>query len=373
MEEYFKEKIKEVKINNLYRCEKEIDSINIKINLASNDYMNMSQNDILKDKVIEASKLYGVGSPSSRLVSGTLSIHKELEREISKIKKTEDTILVGSGYIANIGVINAICNRDFVIFSDKINHASIVDGAILSRANFVRYKHGDYKDLENQIAKYIDKKKVIITDGVFSMDGDIAPLKEICRIANDSNSVLIVDDAHGFGVLGENGGGSIEYLGLQGENIIHVGTLSKAAGLYGGFVSGKGYVIDYLRNFLRGFIYSTALPPTVVYPAIESIRILAEMKEERRILQENSNYLRERLIDMDMETLGYDTPIVPIILKCEKKVLEVSKRLLDEGIYVPAIRVPTVPKNQARLRVSLGQKTTRKEIDIFLEKIKGIV
>lgn len=371
MKKYMEEKINNLKINGIYRQEKEIDKLNIEINLSSNDYMSMSKNPILKQKAIEAIELYGIGCPSSRLVSGNLSIHKEIENLISLTKKTEDTILVGSGYIANTGVLSAICNRDFVIFSDKLNHASIVDGAILSRAKLIRYKHGDYKDLENKVSMYKDSKKVIITDGVFSMDGDIAPIKEIYEIAVNTDSMLIIDDAHGFGVLGEKGGGTLEYLGLSGENILQVGTLSKAVGAYGGFITGDKQTIEYLRNYLRGFIYSTALPPTVVYPAIESIKLLNNMVEEREVLKNNSNYLRKELINMNLDVLGYDTPIIPVVLKDEEKVMNISSRLLEKGVYVPGIRVPTVPKNEARLRISLNRETSRDVINKFLEIFKG--
>ena len=373
MDNYIFNKLQNVKNENLYRCEKNIDDLNIKINLSSNDYLSMSKNPALFNEAINAINLYGVGSPSSRLVSGNLSIHKKLEKTITNLKETEDTIVVGSGYIANLGVLSSLCNKDFVIFSDKINHASIVDGAILSRAKLVRYKHCDTNDLIKKIIQYSTYKKVIVTDSVFSMDGDIAPLEKLNEISKKYDALLIVDDAHGFGVLGKKGSGALEYLELKNENIIQIGTLSKAVGNYGGFITGKKLYIDYFRNFLRGFIYSTALPPSVVLSSKKSIDLISTMESERKTLRENSIYLRKKLKNMGLETVEGITPIIPIILKGEKKVLDISKKLLEKGIYVPAIRKPTVPKGLERIRVSLNTNISKEDINIFLNDLKELV
>lgn len=373
MDSYIFNKLQNIKNEKLYRCEKNIDKLNIKINLSSNDYLSMSKNPVLFNEAINAINLYGVGSPSSRLVSGNLSIHKNLEKTITSLKETEDTIVVGSGYIANLGVLSSLCSKDFIIFSDKINHASIVDGAILSRAKLVRYKHCDTNDLIEKITQYSNYRKVIITDSVFSMDGDVAPLEALSEISKKYNALLIVDDAHGFGVLGKNGSGALEHLRLKNENIIQIGTLSKAVGNYGGFITGKKLYIDYFRNFLRGFIYSTALPPSVILSSEKSIEIISTMKNDREILRENSIYLRTKLKNMKLETVEGETPIIPIILKGEEKVLDISKKLLEKGIYVPAIRKPTVPKGLERIRVSLNTNISKKDIDIFLNNLKELI
>lgn len=351
------------------------------INFSSNDYLGLSNHRDIKLEVIKALKKYGSGSGASRLLSGGCTLHRRLEERIASFKGTEDAILFNSGYAANTGAIPVIAKEDDLILSDELNHASIIDGCRLSRAETIIYRHrdtGHIKEIVSKRSSGIRGRIIIITDSVFSMDGDIAPLKEIYSLCSELNSegdpvkaLLYIDDAHGTGVIG-GGKGALWHFGIKNEKwIIQMGTFSKALGSYGAFIAGYSDVIDWLRNNARPFIFSTALPPVSVAASLKALEILE--KDQRLIERLWSN--RERLV-MGLEGLGFDmraseTPIVPLIFDDLEKTLLISRRLEEEGIYVPAIRPPTV--KVPRLRITVTASHTEEDIGRLisvLEKIK---
>ncbi|AXI25365.1 8-amino-7-oxononanoate synthase [Methanofervidicoccus sp. A16] len=335
--------------NNLYRSlRKKREDI---LDFSSNDYLCLSKHPEVIEAVKEGLK-YGLGSTGSRLTSGNIN-HEILEERLAEFKETERALLYPTGYSTNIGVISALCKRGDLILSDRLNHASIIDGCRLSRADVEIYEHCNVESLVNILE---EKRKnynniFIITDGVFSMDGDIAPLEDIKRIADEYNGVVIVDDAHGTGVLGR-GKGTLKHFNLKpSDNIIQIGTLSKAFGGLGGFVCGIEEVIEYLINTSRSFIYSTALPPSLVSGALKSLELIEEghltKKLQENIRSANRIFRRYNLIEEDSLT-----PIYPIILG--DRTMEVSEYLLKNGIYAPGIRYPSVPKGLERIRVSIN-------------------
>ncbi len=289
---------------------------------------------------------------------------------ISELKNTEDTLVYSTGYMANIGVISALCDRNWVIFGDKLNHASIVDGCKLSGAKLVRYKHCDTDDLIKKIEEHKGKNNIIITDGVFSMDGDIAPLREIIDIADRYEIMTMVDDAHGFGVLGINGSGTASMLGVADRIDIHVGTLSKAIPSIGGFASGDKALIDYIRNVSRSFIYTTGLAPVNIATALNSIAVIKELKDERQHIMKLSQWVRDELKGIGLDVLNSKTPIIPIVIGDAKQCLDLKEKLLEDGIYINAIRPPTVPKNTSRLRISLMSSHSYEDMAFVIDRIK---
>ncbi|WGX75369.1 pyridoxal phosphate-dependent aminotransferase family protein [Paraclostridium bifermentans] len=325
-------KIQKLKEMNLYRDIKYLSEAQDKyttidnkcvISMASNNYLGLSNNNLIKKAAIESIKYYGVGSGGSRLTTGSYNVHRKLEKKIATFKNCEDCLIFNNGYMANVGVISSICDEDYTIFSDELNHASIIDGCRLSKAKVVVYKHNDMIDLSNKVKLKNSKYGIIITDSVFSMDGDIADLKEIVSIAKDNNLMTIVDDAHATGVIGEKGKGSCEYFNIQDIDII-IGTLSKAIGSEGGFVCANSEITDFLRNKARSFIFSTALPPSVVSASIKSIEIIEKNPELIKKLNENVKYFCEKLGEIGFEVKS-NTPIVPIIIGNEDIANEFSK------------------------------------------------
>ena len=374
-------KLKETKEKGLYRELRYIEtaqSPRVKIEgkdfilLGSNNYLGLCDDSRLKKAAIDAINKYGVGSGGSRLTTGSYDIHKELEEKLASFKGTEASLIFNTGYMANIGVITSLCDRSSVIFCDRLNHASIIDGCRLSGAKLIRYNHCDMNDLLNKINKHKGSRNLIVTDGVFSMDGDIAPLPDIIKIAKQHNIMTMVDDAHATGVLGKNGSGTLAYFGLDNEIDIMMGTLSKAAASEGGYVAGKKDLIDYLRNYARSFIYSTALSPSVIAVSIKALEII-EKDEERRVkLLKMSDWFQNELQIAGFNLIKTKTPIIPIMVGQVDKTVEFSKSLLKEGIYIPAIRPPSVPAGTSRLRVSLMATHTQQDLEEALTKIKLI-
>jgi glycine C-acetyltransferase len=324
--------------------------------LCSNNYLGLADHPALKEATIKAVEKYGAGTGASRLVSGTMVLHGQLEEQIATFKGTERALLFNSGYAANTGVIPALAQKGDILFSDKLNHASIVDGCLLSRARMVRYPHNDMAFLRRRLEESRGEgRRIIIADGVFSMDGDLAKLAELVALKKEFGALLMVDDAHGTGVLGIAGRGTAEYFGLSAEIDITMGTLGKALGGFGAFVASTNEIIDYLVNSARSFIFSTSLPPAVLAAASAAIEIVnsREGAELRQRLAENSVYLRTALSSAGFDTLGSETQIIPIFIGDVHKTMEFSCALLEEGVFVQGIRPPTVPAGSSRLRCTL--------------------
>ena len=345
------------------------------LNLCSNNYLGLANDQRIKEAAINAIKVYGVGAGASRLVSGDAKLHHDLEEKIAKFKKVEKCLVFNSGYTANIGIISALVKRGDIIFCDKLNHASIIDGMILSRAELRRYPHKDIDALRRLIENSTNfNRKLIITDSVFSMDGDIAPLRELIDLAIEFNCMVMIDEAHAMGVLGRSGRGALEFLGLEDrkEHVIQMGTLSKAIGGFGAYVCGTRGLIDYLINHSRSLIYSTALPPMISAANIKALEIIKADPQGRKNLMKNSYLFKKHLISLGFDIGPSQTPIIPLITKEPEVTMEFSRRLFEEGIFVQGIRPPTVPKGQARLRITLMATHSREDLSLALDKIELI-
>lgn len=324
--------------------------------LCSNNYLGLANHPALMEASIKAIEHYGVGTGASRLVSGTMELHEQLERKIAAFKGTERALVFNSGYAANTGVIPALAQKGDILFSDKLNHASIVDGCLLSRARLLRYPHNDMAFLRRCLAAHRgDGRRIIIADGVFSMDGDMANLAELVAIKKEYGALLMVDDAHGTGVLGATGRGTAEHFGLSSEIDISMGTLGKALGCFGAFIASSHEIIEFLVNRARSFIFSTSLPPAVLAAASAAFDIVdsGEGADLRKQLAANTAYLRDSLHDGGFDTLGSETQIVPVFVGDAQKTMEFSRALLEEGVFVQGIRPPTVPVGSSRLRFTL--------------------
>ena len=341
------------------------------LNFCSNDYLGLANDARIKKAALEAIAEYGVGGGASRLICGNMSPHERLEEELALFKKTESALLFSSGYMANTGIIPALMDHGSVVLGDKLNHASIIDGIILSRAKLVRYPHADMRSLR-EILKNIPatKRKLIVTDSVFSMDGDRAPLKEIVDLARRYEAMVMVDEAHAFGVLGTRGSGLVEELGLEGQVDIQMGTLSKAAGSFGAYACGTKVLREYLINKSRSFIYTTAMPPSLAQASRAALQIILNGGPLRRKLQENADYLRAQLQAMGFDTMNSSTPIIPILVKDPLQAKAMSRRLLEHGIFVQAIRPPTVPMGTARLRLTVMATHTPEDLDQLLKTLR---
>jgi len=376
---FLEKDLEELKASGLYRSLKEVGSsqsreiiLNGKrvLNFCSNNYLGLADDERIKQAAIKSIQEDGFGSGASRLVCGTMRAHTKLEEKLAHFKKTQAALLFSSGYMANTGIISALVGREDVVFSDKLNHASIVDGIILSRAKFFRYAHNDMQSLERALKGAGNfKKRLIVTDTVFSMDGDRANLPEIVHLARRYEAMVMVDEAHAFGVLGENGSGLVEQEGLGGKIDVQMGTFSKAAGCFGAYVCGSKILCEYLINHSRSFIYTTALPPSLASAASVAIDIIEQDKLRRQKVLDNAQYLRDGLKRKGFDTLESTTPIIPIVFKTPQKALEASQYLFQQGIFVQAIRPPTVPVNTARLRVTVMATHTREDLDLFLDRI----
>ena len=373
------QELKDIKKNNLFRYLREIillDPIHAIIEgkevtlFCSNNYLGLTHHKEVIKAAKEALERYGVGAGAARLISGHNPLYTELETALAKFKQTEKTLVFPTGYTTNIGTISALVGRRDAIFCDRLAHASIIDGCLLSGARFFRFKHNDLAHLEKLIKEANTfRRRLIITEGVFSMDGDIAPLPEIYEIAKKYDAILLVDDAHGTGVLGE-GRGSLFHFNIKGEGIIQMATLSKAIGALGGFVAGNKDLIDYLINKARSFIFTTALPPSVIAAAKKAIEIIEKEPEHLKRLKENIYFLRKGLNDLGFKLPSYPTPIIPLILGNEEDALDLSKKLFDAGFFIPAIRPPTVPKGSSRLRITISSVHKKEDIESLLDAIE---
>jgi glycine C-acetyltransferase len=335
------------------------------INLSSNNYLGFANNPRLKKAAIKGIEDWGVGAGAVRTIIGNMSIHEELEAKLAKFKHVEAVLTFQSGFTANAGCIPAVTDKGDVIITDELNHASIIDGCRLSKADVVRFKHSDMADLERVILEVKDKykTKMIITDGVFSMDGDIAKLPEIVELAEKYGCITYVDDAHSSGVLGSNGQGSAHHFGLSDRVDIQIGTLSKAIGVIGGYVAGRRNLIEWLNHRGRPFLFSTALPPAVVMACMEAIDILSESTELTDKLWDNAKYLKAGLDKLGFNTGNSETPITPVIAGEAKTAIELSKRLFEEGVFAQSIVFPTVAKDAARVRTIVTAAHTKDDLD----------
>ncbi|MCD6545941.1 MAG: glycine C-acetyltransferase [Thermotogae bacterium] len=345
------------------------------LNLCSNNYLGFANNERLKKAAKKAIDDWGVGPGAVRTIAGTMKLHEELEKKLAEFKKVEAVLSLQSGFNANQAVIPAITSSEDAILSDELNHASIIDGVRLSKAKRYVWKHRDVEDLEQKLeqadadgARY----KLIITDGVFSMDGDLAPLPEIVEVAERYNAMVMVDDAHGEGVLGSHGRGIVDHFNLHGRVDIEIGTISKAFGVIGGYVAGKKELIEYLKQKARPFLFSSSLSPADVAASIEAVKILEESDELVKKLWDNAKYFKDALKKLGFDTGHSETPITPVMLYDAKVASDFSKKLFEEGIFAQSIGYPTVPKGKARIRVMISAVHTKEDLDFAIEKFAKV-
>ncbi len=338
------------------------------LNFCANNYLGLANHPRLRTAVKEAVDKYGVGPGAVRTIAGTMSLHIQLEERLAEFKRAEACITLQSGFTANLATIPALVGRGDVIFSDELNHASIIDGSRLSRANIVRYAHNDVDDLRQKIADTSEYgRRLIVTDGVFSMDGDIAPLDKICHVAEEHDILLMVDDAHGEGVLGEGGRGIVDHFGLHGRVDIEVGTLSKAFGVMGGLVAGKQPIIDWLRQRGRPFLFSSALTVPDTAACLAAVELLQESTELVDRLWSNAALFKKEMQEMGFDTGLTQTPIVPVMLGEASLAQKFSQRLFEEGVFAMAIGYPTVPQGKARIRVMNSAAHSHNDLEVALD------
>ena len=344
------------------------------LNFCSNNYLGLANHPAMVKAAQEIMNTYGVGPGAVRSIAGTMDIHLELERRLAQFKGVEAAITFQSGFAANLATIPALVGKDDVIFSDELNHASIIDGSRLSGARIIRYTHVDPADLEKQIndAQGTYRRALIVTDGVFSMDGDYAPLDKICEIANRLDILLMVDDAHGEGVLGKGGRGIVDHFHLHGKVDIEVGTLSKAFGVVGGLVAGNALIIEWLRLRGRPFLFSSAVPPADVAATIAAIDLLEGSTELVDRLWENAAYFKGRMKELGFDTGLSTTPITPVMLGEAPLAQQFSRELFDEGVFAMALGFPTVPRGKARIRVMISASHSRADLDAGLAAFEKV-
>ena len=379
LNDYLSANLKELKDNGLYN---EINvvkgangpKINIDdkelINLSSNNYLGLATDETLKKAAKETIDTHGVGAGAVRTINGTLDVHVELEETLAKFKGTEAAVAFQSGFNCNMAAIQAVMNKEDAILSDELNHASIIDGCRLSRAKIIRVNHSDMDDLRQKAKEAVEsgkyKKVMYITDGVFSMDGDVAKLPEIVEIAKEFDLITYVDDAHGSGVMGK-GAGTVKHFGLEKDVDIQMGTLSKAIGVVGGYVAGTQDLIDYLKVAARPFLFSTSLTPGDTKAINEAVKMLMASTELHDQLWENGDYLKNGLKDLGFDIGNSETPITPCIIGDEKTTQEFSKRLMEEGVYAKSIVFPTVPRGTGRVRNMPMASHTKEMLDDALK------
>ena len=349
------------------------------INLASNNYLGLTTHPKLREAALEATRKYGVGSGAVRTIAGTMKIHMELEEKIARFKGVEACVVFQSGFAANAGTVSAVLGKEDFIISDQLNHASIIDGARLSRARILVFNHKDLAHAEEQLASVKDQpgRKLLITDGVFSMDGDIGPLPGLCDLAEKYGAIMMVDDAHASGVLGRNGRGTIDHFHQHGRVDIQVGTLSKAIGALGGYVCGTRDLIDYLYHRARPFLFSTSHPPSVAATCMAAFDVLEQEPERIESLWENTRFWKKELglLGFDIggkTTPASETPITPIIIGDGARTMEFSQELFKEGVLGTGIAFPTVPEGKARVRTIMTATHTREELQRALEVLKKV-
>jgi len=343
------------------------------LNFCSNDYLGLANHPRLKEAAVTASKTWGAGSGASHLVCGHQASHHRLEEELADFVGAQSALLFSTGYMANLAIPQSFLSRNDLLVQDKLNHASLIDSASLCRATFKRYRHNDINHLQKTLNTEKYRRTLISVDAVFSMDGDQAPITQLSDIAEENQAVLLIDDAHGFGVLGEQGRGSYSANRLipNGPRLM-LGTLGKALGSFGAFVAGNRVYIDHLKQFARTYTYTTALPPAVAEASRTALSILQDEPWRQEQLHQNIEYFRKCVADIGLELMSSQTPIQPLVLGDEKNALAASQILENMGIWVSAIRPPTVPADTARLRITLTAEHKREHIDQLLEGLQQI-
>jgi len=349
------------------------------INLASNNYLGLTTHPKLREAALAATKKYGVGSGAVRTIAGTMVLHMQLEERIARFKDVEACVVFQSGFAANAGTVSAILGKDDFIISDELNHASIIDGARLSRAKILVFRHKDMAHAEEQLASVKDQpgRKLLITDGVFSMDGDVGPLPPLCDLAEKYGAIMMVDDAHASGVLGRNGRGTIDHFKVHGRVDVQVGTLSKAIGALGGYVCGTRDLIEFLYHRARPFLFSTSHPPSVAATCIAAFDVLEQEPERIEKLWENTRFWKKELEGLGFNIGGVntpksETPITPIIIGDGRLTMEFSRELFAEGVMGTGLAFPTVPEGKARIRTIVTATHTREELERALEILKRV-
>jgi glycine C-acetyltransferase/8-amino-7-oxononanoate synthase len=339
--------------------------------MASNDYLGLATHPLLKKAAKEATERYGVGAGASRLVSGTLPPHLELEAAIARFKESEAALVFGSGYLANLGLIPSLIGPGGLILADRLCHASLLDGCRLSGAALRRYRHRDLDHLVSLLAARPGRRKtLIVTDGVFSMDGDLAPLPELLDLADRYEAQVLVDDAHGTGVMGREGRGTLEHFGVESRLPFHMGTLSKALGTYGAYVAGPATLIRYLVNRARSFIYTTAPPPAAAAAALAALEVVRSDPARRARLWANQQRFLAGLRSLGFRLPDTQSPIIPVLIGDPEKAMTLAERLLQLGVYAPAIRPPTVPRETSRIRTTVTSEHTGDQLDQALASFR---
>lgn len=348
------------------------------VNLSSNNYLGLANHPMVRQAALEAVERWGVGAGAVRWIGGTMSVHDELESRLASFKKVEAVLVFTSGFTANSGCIPAVLTDKDVVISDELNHASIIDGVRLSAASYKKsegwvYRHKDMADLERALRQANEKgfeKKLIITDGVFSMDGDIAPMPDIVALAERHGAIVMIDDAHGSGVLGKNGAGTVSHFGLYGRVDIQLGTLSKALGVVGGYIAGSASLKDWLIQRGRPYLFSTAHPPMVAAALIAALDVMENDPEPMERLWSNTRLWKDALAESGFDTMGSETPITPVFVGDESEAQAMERRLWDLGVYALAIVYPTVAKGRARLRTMPNATHTEEDLAFALEAFK---
>ena len=340
------------------------------LSFCSNDYLGLASDPRIAEAAVESMRRVGLGAGASHLVSGHHRLHDELERTLAEYVGMPRALLLSAGYLANLAIVSVLADRSSDVFADRLNHASLNDAMILSRARCRRYAHCDLGALESLLAGSVAADKIVITDAVFSMDGDIAPLSGIARLCERYGSWLVVDDAHGFGVLGANGGGALRQCGLHSTRIAYVGTLGKAAGVSGAFIAGSEALVELLIQRARTYIYTTASPPPLAAALLKSIEIMQSEGWRRQRLVELSGRIARALHLRKWHLLASSTAIQPLIVGANAETVALSDMLAKAGILVPAIRPPTVPRGSARLRISLSAAHTEADVDRLVEELQ---
>ena len=342
------------------------------LNLCSNNYLGFANHVQLKEAARKAIDEFGVGPAAVRTIAGNMVLHNQLEEKLARFKRVEAAIAYQSGFNANLAVIPALVGRDDVVFSDELNHASIIDGCRLSGATSVRFQHCSPSSLEEKLKEHFPagstRRALVVTDGVFSMDGDIAPLPELTEVAERFNALIMVDDAHGEGVLGDGGRGVVDHFHLHGRVDVEVGTLSKAFGVVGGFVAGRRIIVDHLRQKGRPFLFSSALTPPDTAACSAAVDILELSDDPVRKLWSNTRYFKEKVAAAGFNTGASETPITPVMLGDAKVAQEFSRRLFEEGVFAMAIGYPTVPLEKARIRVMISATHSETDLDFGVDK-----
>jgi glycine C-acetyltransferase len=338
------------------------------VNLSSNNYLGLTTHPRLRDRALEATRRFGVGTGSVRTIAGTMAIHMELERRLAEFKQTEAVVVFQSGFAANAGTVSAILGKDAVVVSDELNHASIIDGCRLSRAAIKVFPHKDVGAARKALQSLpAGQRALLITDGVFSMDGDLGPLPELCTLAEEYGCIMMVDDAHASGVFGRNGRGTIDHFGVHGRVDVQVGTLSKAIGVLGGYVAGSRDLVDFLCHRARPFLFSTSHPPAVAAACIAAIDVLIEEPQIIDRLWDNTRFFKAGLSGLGFNIGASESPITPVIVGDGALAMKLSDQLFGAGVFAQGIAAPTVPPGKARVRTIVTATHTREELQFALD------